>query len=258
MQDQAQMIDTEPVRDPRGAGHVWSLGRDLKDQNYSGRVPPDLPAGRERARSSGNRRTCPTTPGSTWSARRSWPTGTFRRGQDVELDEQRAGQPAASVRPGDPAARRQAALEDRGRHLPPGPAVLLLLRAAGHHAPAAAGLPRGLDLRRHAHRRPRPARRRVRRARLGLRLPDRPRPVGRAASSSSTGCRRSPDDGLQRPAPGRRRRPDQGGQVGPPLRDRPRPDEGRSGTARSPSRRACSGSTTGRSTSAAPSSAPST
>ena len=72
-QDQARMIDPTRFAILASKSHVWSLGRDLKDPNQHGAVPPDLPAGRRRRRRLADRRTCPTTPRSTWSARRSWP-----------------------------------------------------------------------------------------------------------------------------------------------------------------------------------------
>ena len=177
MQGQSQMIETNRFAILAAPGRVWSLGRDVKDPNYQAEFRLVC-----RRAESGDV-IWQSTDLSDYSGMdfvgppilaRGDPV---RHGQVLELDEQWSGQPAASIRPGDPAARRQAALEDGGRDLPRGRAVLLVLRAAGDQSPAAAHLPRGLDLRRHAQRHPRPARRRVRRRGLGLRVSDRSRPV---------------------------------------------------------------------------------
>src|SRR5207248_2397640 len=99
------------------------------------------------------------------------------RGQDRGQPAATAAGPAAAARPGDPAPRRQGALEDRGGDLPAGSPVPLLLLQPRPVAPAAAGLPRRGGLPRHAHRRAGTARRRFRDPRLGIRLQDRSLPV---------------------------------------------------------------------------------
>ena len=65
---------------------------------------------------------------------------------------QQQQRPAAAVRAGDPAARRQGPLEDRGRHVPRRASSYYFYYRAEHDAPAAAGPPRGGDLCRYARR----------------------------------------------------------------------------------------------------------
>ena len=156
--------------------HVWALARDMKDQNFF--APFQLTCRRaDNGEVVWKSADLPDyaqfdlvglpllADGKLFIAAKS-------SGQSAD-----AAGAAAAVRPGDPAARRQGALEDRGRHVPPGPAVLLLLHAR-YLAPAPTGLPRGaiyLDThvgvlaRLDAE---------TGRIRLGIRLQDGPVPVG--------------------------------------------------------------------------------
>ena len=99
-------------RSSRRESYVWSLGRDLKELNYS-RLPPDLPAGRGRRGR--------LAVGGPRRLRRVDFVGPpilaegklFIAAKSAMNPKQQ--QAAAAVRAGDPAARRQGALEDRGR-----------------------------------------------------------------------------------------------------------------------------------------------
>ena len=127
MQDQAQMIDTEPVRDRRraaatsGASAATSRTRTTRPRSASSAGGPR--AGEVVWQSP----TCPTTPGWTSSGRRSWPTATlFVAGKT----------PANSTNSGQDSQPRQFVLAIRPHdgkllwktevgHLPRGRAVLL-------------------------------------------------------------------------------------------------------------------------------------
>ena len=142
MQPMARMLDPSRFAIVASGEHVWSLARDIKDQNFlapfqltcrradNGEVVwksadlPDYAALRPgRAAAPGRRQ-------------------ALHRGQDPGEPAAATG-PAAAVRAGDPAARRQGALEDRGRHVPPGPAACTsTYNMPSTIAPAAAGLPR--------------------------------------------------------------------------------------------------------------------
>ena len=138
-------------------------------------LPPDLPAGRRR-----RGRLAVDRPGRLRPARPGRPADPGRRqalhrGQDRRRTQQQQGQPqqfVLAIRPHDGKMlwKTEVGTFRQGQQF-------FYYGMTRHVAPAAAGLPRGGDLRRHARRRPGAARRRVRRARLGLRLPDRPGPV---------------------------------------------------------------------------------
>ena len=124
-QNMARMLDTSRFAIVAAGEHVWTPGPRPEGPESDRPVPVDLPPGRQRrgrleigrpARLRHVRPGRPAAPG-----RRQ----ALHRGQEPGEPAAAAG-PAAAVRPGDPAPRRQGPLEDRGRHVPPGPAVLLL------------------------------------------------------------------------------------------------------------------------------------
>ena len=174
----------EPVRDRRVGDYVWSLGRDLKDQNMHGPVPPDLPAGRGR-----RGRLAVDRPARLRRARPGRPADPGRRQALRRRQDRRSTSssraPAAAVRPGDPAPRRQDALEDRGRDVPRRASAYFYYGMGDTSPQPRLVLPGGVGLRRHPRRGPRPARRRVRASSTGA-TATRPSPSSRRTGSSST------------------------------------------------------------------------
>ena len=248
---------TRAVRDPRLGRSRLEPGPRHQGPELS--WPPSAwsAGGPTTARSSGNRPTCPTTPGSTWSASRSWPTGSCssRPRRQANPQQQRQGQPqqfVLAIRPHDGKLlwKAEVGIFRQGEQMyyyygmrDTSPQPRLVYRA-------------GVGLRRHARRGPRPARRRVRRRWTGA-TATRPTPSSRrAASSSTTTSPRSPDAGGSQPLAAGDALLIKGVQVGPALRDRPEPDEGPLGPpdrqVGAPARRRRPAP----STSAAPSSAP--
>ena len=128
MQDQARMLDPSRFAVVASGEHVWTLGRDLKEQNFLApfRLICRRADGGEVVWQSTD---LPDYAGLDLVGPPLLADGKLFIAAKTQANPAAAG-PAAAARPGDPAPRRQGALEDRGRHVPARPAVLLLRYAA--------------------------------------------------------------------------------------------------------------------------------
>jgi len=201
--NQNRMIEPTRYAVLAAPGYVWSLGRDLKDMNMM--AGPLLICRRAE------------------TGDVIWQSKDIADYAGIEL----AGLPIlardllliAGKSSANNNARRQTRLEDRGRHVPPGPAVLLLLHE-GYDAPAPAVLPGRVGLPRHPPRHPGPARRRVGRPGLGVWLPDRAGQGAKSVLFLGYEPERGPDADEHAAGRDRRLAPGQRGQGRPDLRDR--------------------------------------
>ncbi len=227
MQEFARMLDVSRFAIVASEEYVWSLARDLKDQNYF--APFQLTCRRaDNGEVVWKSTDLPDyAPYDLVGSPLLAEGKLFHSGQDSRQPATAPG-PAATVRPGDTASRRQGALEVRGRHVSPGSTVLLLLQSRVI-APAAAGATGRCDLYRHARRRDGAARRRFGRSRLGVRLQDGSRSGPGIASYYYEP--QEPTAAASQPLVTGEAFSRQGGAVRPPLCRRSQPDEGPLGPA---------------------------